>query len=142
MADPRTSVDHSEAQAEYAPAIIDNSSIVYDSTKANGSAQVGLAVKLSSDDTIALVVDGDPIYGILDLVEYDGKASVQIEGYGVLPGGLSATLTANLKFVGALGASSAHGYVRAIAPATLADVAAGRGRIVNASVATAVVVQL
>jgi len=142
MADPRLIIDYTELQAEYAPAIIDNSTITYDSTQLHGSAQIGLAVTLSGDGTVALCADADPVYGVLSEVEYDGKCRVQIEGYAQLPGGASATLTPKLKFVGALGASSAKGYIRAIAPATLADVAAGRGRIVDHSVTTAVWVQL
>lgn len=142
MADNRTSVELSEVLAEYVPAIIDNSTIVYDKTIADGSAQVGLAVTLSGDNTVALCADADPVYGLLSMVEYDGKCSVQIEGYATFPGGLAATLTDGLKIVGALGASSARGYIRGINNATIADVAKGRGRIVNSGTATAVVVQL
>jgi len=142
MADPRLGIDYTELQAEYAPAIIDNSTITYDATQNQGSAQAGLAVTLSGDGTIALCADGDPVYGVLNQVEFDGKARVQTEGYVQVPGGTSALLTPKLKFVGALGASSAKGYIRAIAVATLADVAAGRGRIVDHSVTTAVWVQL
>lgn len=142
MADPRTVLDYTELQAEYAPAIIDGSTITYDPTKIGGSASVGLAVTLSSDGTVALCADGDPVYGVLTEVEYDSKCTVQVEGYVQLPGGASALLTPKLKFVGALGASSAKGYIRAIAVATLADVAAGRGMIVDHSVTTAVWVRL
>lgn len=142
MADNRLSIDHSEQFADYVTAIYDNSTILYDKTKAGGSSQVGLAVSLSAADTIQLTADGDPIYGVLVSVEWDGKCTVQVGGFAQVAGGLSALLTNGLKVVGALGASSARGYVRAIAVATLADVAAGRGRIVNSTTATAVWIQL
>lgn len=143
MADPRDKTDFTNIGYRGVTKTIDNSTIVYDATKINGSASAGLAVKLSAAGAIvALVQDGDPVDGVLVSVEDDNFCTVQVEGFATLPGGASATITQNLKFVGALGASSARGYIRAIAPATLADVAAGRGRIVDPTTSTAVVVEL
>ena len=93
---------------------IDNSTITYDATKANGAAttMIGKAVTFSADDTVALCADGDAIVGKLINVEGDNKCSVRTKGFVTLPGGASATLTRGKKAVGALGASSAKGYIR------------------------------
>lgn len=141
MADPRLGISYEEVHADYAPAIADGTTILYDSTKVGGSSQVGFAVTLSGNGTIALAADADPIYGVLTLVDFDLKCTVQVEGYMQLPGGTGALLTPGLKVVGAL-LVAAKGYVRGIAIATLADVAKGRGEIVDSSVTTAVWVRL
>jgi hypothetical protein len=142
MADPRNAVAFEGIGEEVATYLIDNSTITYDITKAGGSAQVGLAVTLSGDGTVALTADSDAVEGKLLLVESDNKASVQVEGYVKLPGGASATLTRGTKIVGALGASSARGYIRSAAAGTAAELIKCRGRIVDVSDTTNVVVDL
>jgi len=126
---------------------IDNSTIVYDATKANGAAttMIGKAVTFSADDTVALCADGDAVVGKLISVEADNKASVRVLGYVTLPAGASATVTRGKKIVGALGASSAKGYIRdvVVAGATYAAAEANeaqkaRGIIQNVGDTTAV----
>lgn len=121
---------------------VDGSDIVFEPTVAKGSSKAGLAVMLSGDGIVRLTADASPVLGKLLHVEPDGFCAVQTEGVVELPGGASATLTANTKIVGALGASSARGYIRSVAAATLADVAAGAHRIENAGDATKVQVLL
>lgn len=93
---------------------IDNSTITYSATAANGAAttMIGMAVTFSADDTVALCADGDAVVGKLISVTSDNKCSVRIHGYVTLPGGASATLTRGKKIVGALGAANAKGYIR------------------------------
>lgn len=143
MPDPRTAVEFEGIGDVRATFMIDNSTIVYDGTASQGAAatMIGKAVSLSADDTVQLVADGDAIVGKLIKVESDNKAVVQVEGFTTLPGGASAALTRGLKFVGALGASSARGYIREAASATPAELNKGRGRIVRNGTTTAVVVQ-
>lgn len=116
--------------------------IVYDDQEEGGSAQVGLAVTLESSGTVSLVGDGEQVEGKLVKVESDGKCVVQNGGVVTLPGGTGATLTPGSKIVGDLGASSAEGYVQSAAAATAAHHVVSRGRIIDASVATAVVIEL
>src|SRR6188768_3429478 len=138
MPNPRMAVAHDENFAAYDTFIADGVTIVFDRTVARGSAAAGRAVgiKSTTDNVIELVVDAQAILGRLERVEADGKCVVQVGGYMKLPGGLSATLTRGGKLVGALGTASAKGYVRAAAPATLADVAAARGYVVEVADAT------
>lgn len=116
--------------------------IVYDDQEEGGSAQVGLAVTLESSGTVSLVGDGEQVEGKLIKVESDGKCVVQNGGVVTLPGGTGATLTPGSKIVGDLGASSAEGYVQSAAAGTAAHHVVSRGRIIDASVATAVVIEL
>ena len=138
----RTNVSNIGTGANYRTYKIDASTITYDATKAGGSTQVGLAVTLSSDDTVALTADGSAILGKLILVESDGKCNVMTEGTMTLPGGDSATLTLGATIVGALGAASAKGYIRSAASGTAAELIKARGRIENNDTTTAVVVTL
>lgn len=144
MADPRNAVDFQGIGILTATYVIDNSTIVYDGTKANGAAttMIGKAVTLSADGTVALSADGDAIEGKLILVEADNKCTVQVAGYCDFPGGASATLTRGTAIVGALGAASAKGYIRSAASATAAELIKCRGRIVTAGTTTAVMVHL
>lgn len=124
--------------AEYVTYVIDNSTLVYDATKAGGCQYVGRAVKLgASDDTVALVGDGEKVEGKLLLVEADGRCNVQTEGFTTLPGGNGATLTIGSSFVGALDAGSVGGCIKA---GTTAGVAGGD--IVNNDDTANVVVDL
>ena len=138
----RTNVSNIGVVGAYRTYKIDASTIIYDASKAGGSAQVGLAVTFSAANTVALAADGDAVIGKLILVESDDKANVMTHGTMTLPGGASATLTLGAKIVGALGASSAKGYIRSAASGTAAELVKARGFIDNAGTATAVVVTL
>lgn len=142
MADPRNAVAFEGIGAVYQTFKTDNSTIVYDATKAGGSAQVGLAVTLSADGTVALTADGDAVTGKLILVESDNKANVQVRGGMSLAAGASASVTRGKKVVGALGASSARGYIREVATGTAAELGKARGEILDNSDTTSVVVDL
>lgn len=67
---------------------------------------------------------------------------MQDAGFVTLPAGTAATTTRGFRVVGALGASSAKGYIREVASATAAELNKGRGRIINTADATAVVINL
>jgi len=96
MADPRADVRHvNAADKVFRTFKIDNSTITYSATEANGSAQVGLAVTLSADDTVKLVGDGERVVGKLIQVYADNYATVQIGGPMELPAGSGATLGHN-----------------------------------------------
>ncbi len=148
MTDPRTVVRHDGNHARYETFRIDGTEITFSATAAGGSAQVGLAVALGSDDTVDLAGDGEAVLGKLIAVESDGFCTVQIGGFCTLPGGNAATLTLGRKVVGALNAASAKGYVKVFAAggsytaAEVALAAATRGLIINNDVTTAVIVDL
>lgn len=135
MADPRNAVNH---LAKYrAMTYPHDDTIVYSAAEENGSAQVGLAVTIESDNLISLVGSGEQVEGKLIKVESDGFCVVQVEGEMTLPGGTSATLTAGLKIVGDL-LVSAEGYIQAAST----EHTLSRGTIIDASTTTAVVVRL
>lgn len=144
LTNPRDRVDNAESGARRDTFAIDNSTIVYDGTKVGGAAttMIGKAVTFSTDDTVALVADGQAVIGKLLLVESDGKCTVQVEGVMTLPGGAAATLTIGAAIVGALGAASAKGYIRSAANATAAELVLARGRINNNNDTAAVVVDM
>ena len=135
MANPRKIIDHRGQGFRAFTFLVDGTSIVHSATAKDGSASAGLAVGLvaGTEDTVELVVDGQNVLGRLLHVEADGTCAVQVEGVCELAAGNGATVTRGAPVVGALGAASARGYVRAIAPATLADVAQGRHRILKAA---------
>jgi hypothetical protein len=118
--------------------------IVYDGTKAGGAAAatIGKAVSLSADNTVDLIQDGERVVGKLIKVEDDGFCTVQDDGFCTLPAGASATVTIGLPIVGALGASSARGYVRAAASNSDPEARDAVGRIVENDTLTAMVVEL
>lgn len=155
MADPRDFNGYDGIGAEYPSFKADDfgtgtATIIFDATKAGGSAQVGLAVTLVSNaGEIDLTSDGETVLGKLIKVEADGRCTVQVEGGMTLPAGASATVDAGTKIVGALGAASAKGYIRSIAAtastfaqATATETQRGRGMIFDSSVTTAVQVYL
>lgn len=153
LTNPRSNVRYGEVLAEYATLKIDNSTITYSATAAKGSSVAGRAVKVSADDVVALAADGDPIDGVLEHVEADNFASVQLFGFATVPGGNSATLTIGAKVVGAADAGSVVGCVKAIpetvtASPTQAEVqnafkaARTRARIYNNDDTAAVVIFL
>lgn len=94
---------------------IDNSTILYSATAKGGSTVINRAVKISTDDTVALCAAGDAIQGVLRQVEPDGACTVQLFGYATLPTGNGATLTIGAKAQGAADAGSVVGAVNAIA---------------------------
>lgn len=141
MADPRNAVDFGGIGYQAETFLIDDSTITYDSAEQFGSAAVGLAVTLSAARTVALAADGQAVIGKLVKVESDDKAVVQTGGYCELPGGTTATLTLGEKIVGDL-LVAAPGYIRAVATAVPAELGHADHKIIDASVATAVVVKL
>lgn len=141
MSDPRADVKYDAIKPTYETFKIDNSTITYDATKANGSAQVGLAVTLSAAETAALVGDGEGVLGKLINVEADNFCTVQTGGYMTLPAGTGASLTLMKKIVGDL-LVAAKGYIREVATGTAAELGLARGQIIDAGVTTAVVVRL
>jgi hypothetical protein len=144
MPSGRKQVDYTGIRYDALTVKIDNSTIVYDGSKANGAdaTMIGKAVTWSADDTVALAADGDYVLGKLLSVTPDGFASVQKWGMATLPAGASATVTRGTKIVGALGAASAKGYIRNAASATAAELVKQRGEIVNVADTTNVVVDL
>jgi hypothetical protein len=125
MADPRDILDYEGIREGDETFYIDGVTITYDETKAKGSAQVGLAVTLSADNTVALAADGDPILGKLRLVESDSKCNVMTEGVTDYAIGTGATLVRGGPIVGCL-LIAAKGYVRGPA-ASAAEAIKARG---------------
>jgi hypothetical protein len=145
MANPRAAVGHLDVRTVRKSFKYDNT-IVYDKTKPGNSAQAGRAVTLTgvTTDTISLVGDGERITGRLEIVEADGFCTVTTHGHVELPGGASATLTQGAAVMGDLGGvgGTEEGFVQWVNPATAAQVAVGRGEIINPSNAAKVVVRL
>lgn len=145
MADPRATIKFDDIGLLPVTFNTDGTTLFYDSTKAKGigkAAGTGDAVMLSGNATVALTQDASNVIGKVILVEPDGKAHVDAKGFVKLPGGASATLTVGLPIVGAVGASSARGYVRVAASGTAAEVNIARGVIIDNSDTTNVVVML
>lgn len=142
MSDPRADVNNVGTDYRAQTFAIDDSTITYSATEANGSDKVGLAVHLSDDDTVQTAADGEHVLGKLISVRADGFATVQVGGVCTLPAGNGATLTLGEKIVGALNASAAEGYIRVVATGTAAELGHARGCIHNNDTTTAVVVDL
>lgn len=140
MADPRAAVGF-EGIGALNVTYAHGAAIVYSATAVNGSVSVGLAVSLEDDFTVTLAGDGEAIEGKLIKVEDDGFCVVQVSGYMTLPAGTSATLTNGAKIVGDL-LVAAEGYIRAAASGTAAELILARGRIIDNTTTTAVVVHL
>lgn len=141
--DPRARVDFTGIDF-HATTYKYGSTIVYSDTLAGGAAatMIGKAVSLTTDDTVDLCQDADRIVGKLLSVDNDGFCAVQDDGVCKLPAGASATVTVGLPIVGALGAASARGYVRAAAGNSDTEARDAMGRIINNDVTTALVVDL
>jgi hypothetical protein len=137
MTDPRLDVRFDDIKPKYVTFKIDNSTITYSATVANGSSQVGLAVTFSADNTVQLAGDGEAIIGKLLSVTKDNFCVVQVGGYMELPGGTSASLTRGKKIVGDL-LSAAEGYIREVDTTTAAELGVARGMIINNGTTTAV----
>jgi hypothetical protein len=140
MANPRNTAAYEGINAEYVTYKIDASVAAYDNNQRGGSTSVGLAVGVTGPGTVGLTADGDLIEGKLVLVEQDGFCNVQTEGYTSLPAGTGATFTGlHQRAVGALGPSSAKGYIRA---ALAADALNADAEIIDATDTTNVIVDL
>lgn len=142
MANPRATTLDAGIRTYRVTKAYDNSTITYSATAAGGSDSVGLAVTLTSSDTVALCADGEYVYGKLIAVEADGMCTIE-RGYGVtLPGGTSASLTRGKSIVGDL-LVAAKGYIREVNTATAAELGLmGGSQIIDPSTTTAVVVNL
>ena len=137
MADPREAVIV-DGIGYKAFTYVHDDTIVYDSAVLGGSAQVGLAVTLEDDKQVSLVGDGEQVEGLLVKVEPGGIAVVQTGGVAVFQGGSGATLTPGTKIVGALGVSSAEGYIKNVTTQHTVS----RGTIIDAADPTEVRVRL
>lgn len=138
----RDQVDYTDLFRRAITVKIDNSTITYSATAAGGSAQVGLAVTWSANDTVALTQDGNYVLGEIESVESDNFATVIIGGFSTMPGGDAATLTRGAKIVGALRTGALRGGIRAVNTAVAAELGVARGAIANNADTTAVVVDL
>lgn len=110
----------------------DGDTIKYDATKPNRSDAVGKAFKINSDGKGELVGDGDEIEGKVISVDDDHKFTGAYMFGGLrLPLGNGVTVKRGDKVVGALGASSAKGHVKAAPaiPASPADEATLSGAV-------------
>jgi len=121
----------------------DGSTIKYDATKPNRSDAVGKAFKINADGKGELVADGDEIDGKVISVDDDHKFTGAYMFGGLnLPLGQNATVARGDKVVGALGASSAKGHVKALPalslPADLEAVSATATQAEHNAVRTAV----
>jgi len=98
--------------------IADGDTITYDKNAENRSAAVGKAFKINADGQAELVADGDEIVGKVLAVDEDNVITgAYICGGLRLPLGNSVTVARGNKLVGALGADSAKGFVKAVAAA-------------------------
>lgn len=117
----------------------DGKTIKYDATKSNRSEAVGKAFKINADGKGELVGDGDEIDGKVISVDDDHKFTGAYMFGGLnLPLGDGETVARGNKVVGALGASSAKGHVKAVTePTALTDVGAATDLDTAAEVLTA-----
>lgn len=132
MAHPGDTLAWDGQHAKYLTFPIDNSTITYSATVANGSSQVGLAAKFTSagDGTIELTTDGSFVLGRICQVTHDNFATVQVAGVMRLKSGDSATITEGAAIVGDLD-TAAPGYIRAAASGTAAELILCRGFIIE-----------
>ena len=97
----------------------DGDTIKYDITKPNRSDAVGKAFKINDNGIGELVEDGDEIDGKVISVDDDHKFTAAYMFGGLrLPLGNNATVKRGDKIVGALGAGSAKGHVKAVTEPT------------------------
>jgi len=124
--------------------LADGSTIAYDATVANGAAVAGRAVGLvtGTQNTVELVVAGQAVLGRLDHVESDGSVAVQIEGECKLPQGNAVDVVRGGRIVGALGASSARGFIGPADGTSGTTALAGRHVVLDDAVSTAISVML
>src|SRR4051794_5678618 len=133
MANARKTVDFTDIEPVLrATFIADGTTVLVPASTANAEAQKGLAVNLSTHKTVQLAGDAEAVLGAIDHVEPDGMVVVHLGPVVEYKGGTGATLTPGSAIVGAL-LSSAKGYIRSVAPATLAEVAVAKGAILDSS---------
>lgn len=140
MSNPRAAVQYDGLKNYTFTVPIDDSTITYDATEENGSAQVGLAVTIDSNEKAALAGDAEGIAGKLVKVTADDFAVIE-RGFVTLPGGTSASLTNMKSIVGDL-LVAAKGYIRETNTAQAAELGVADGKIIDPSTTTAVVVYL
>lgn len=130
MADPRKRIQYRSIASEFLTMKYD-ATITFSDALPGGSASVGLAVTVvaGTNDTASLTTDASPVLGRLERVQWDGYCTVAISGTLLLPIG-TGTVTVGLKVCGCL-LVAAKGYIRNIAPATLAEVAVARGLVLS-----------
>ena len=112
----------------------DGDTIKYDATKPNRSDAVGKAYKLNADGKGELVDDGEEFDGVVTEVDDDHKFTGAYMFGGLrLPLGNGATVVRGDRLVGALGAGSAKGHIKAAPaiPASPADEAALSAAVTN-----------
>jgi hypothetical protein len=131
-----------DIESDFVTLRIDDDTITFDEDEAGGSAEVGLAVKISAADTVALVEDANPIYGELISVEGDGACLVKKGGFVTLPAGTSHGISAGTRGIVGCLLASAKGYVRASNSAVAAELENARGVCVNAADTTALKIDL
>jgi hypothetical protein len=133
MANPRQKVMFNQIEPDRTSYMADKTTIVPDRTLPGGSAQVGKAVMLvagGAPGVIALTTDASYAIGTLESCEPDGVCTVLTGDYVQMPA--AAAMAVGQRVCGALSTGN-RGYIRAIVPATLADVANARGVVVDAS---------
>lgn len=143
MTNPRDKIRFVNARVKRETFLHDDT-IVYDTDYPGNSPQVGLAVTQTGEatSTVTLVPADVHVTGRLEKVEGDGKCTVTVWGVVELPAGEGAALTSGAPIVGALGPSSAKGYIKASASGSDAVVAAARGEIKKSTDSTRVEVDL
>ena len=93
----------------------DGVTIKYDATKPNRSDAVGKAYRMNADGKAELVGDGDEFDGKVTHVDFENNITAAYLFAGLrLPIGDSETVAKGDKLVGALGPSSAKGYVKSV----------------------------
>lgn len=140
MSNPRAIVNYEGIRNYRFTVPIDDSTITYESTVANGTSAAGRAVTLNSSEQAALAADAEGILGKLISVEADNMAVIE-RGFVTLPGGTGATLTNMKAIVGDL-LVAAKGYIREVDTAQAAELGVMDGKIIDPSDTTAVVVYL
>lgn len=144
MANPRKTTFHDGIGYRALTFFADGSTITFDATQPDGSAAAGLAVGFvaGSQHTVELVAADQAIVGRLDHVEGDGTVVVQVEGECKLPQGNAVTVVRGARIVGALGPSSARGYIGPAVGTSGTTALAGRHLVVDIVPTTAVSVML
>ena len=100
----------------------DGVTIKYDATKPNRSDAVGKAYRMNADGKAELVGDGEEFDGKVTHVDFENNITAAYLFAGLrLPIGDSETVAKGDKLVGALGPSSAKGYVKSVPELTLPE---------------------
>jgi hypothetical protein len=133
MANPRAYASFRQVRPIRDTYQADGTTVTYDGTQNNGSAQVGMAVGMSSvDKTVKLCADAQRCMGVIEHVEADLRCAVWVGDYVSFPVNGGGSLAAGTRVCGAAG-----GTIRAVVAATLADVYAAFGTVICADATTA-----